>query len=168
MRDQIKQELMATAREEKGAKNTTRSGPRNSAPSATSAAATKASSGDTNDNTGAFPNLTPSTPVPSTPGTQFSPVQRRSDRACPPPRLLRLRHFVRPGLQRRRPLATGDTNSPTSPNQTFGGSGGIQIRHLARSRLPQLGHAAPATARNHLLLGRFGQPLPLHRSPVGR
>ncbi len=84
--------------------------------------------GEGNDNTGAFPNFNAiNTGVPfDTSGTLFSPqynVDQDRDRARLRLRVgadLRLGDGFTAGMR----LATGDSNSPVSPNQSLGGSGG--------------------------------------------
>src|SRR6478609_8890439 len=129
LRDQIKQGLMATAREEEWNKK--------SAPDWTSrfrpfgdirARYEGVYFPDGNDNTGAFPNFNAiNTGAPfDTSGTQFSPqynVDQDRERARLRARLgtdIMLGDSFNSGIR----LATGDTNSPTSPNQTLGGNGG--------------------------------------------
>ncbi|MCB1133149.1 MAG: putative porin, partial [Verrucomicrobiae bacterium] len=129
MRDQIQQELMAQAREEQWGKN--------AAPDWTSKfrpfgdIRTRYEGiyfPDGNDNSGAFPNFNAiNTGAPfDTSGTQFSPqynVDQDRERARLRARIgtdIMLGQGVNGGIR----LATGNDNSPTSTNQTMGGSGG--------------------------------------------
>ena len=166
MRDQIKQELMATAREEKWAAK--------SAPDWTSKfrpfgdIRTRFDAtyfGPGNDDSGAFPNFnainTSSSPF-DTSGTQFSPQYNvDQDR-----RRTRLRArlgsdiMLGEGFNAGVRLATGESNSPTSPNQTLGGSGGDFSKYaiwLDRAFLSY--DAGPGDGQELLfLLGRFDNP----------
>ncbi len=129
MRDQIKQELMAAAREEKWSER--------AAPDWTSkfkpfgdirSRYESVFFADGNDNTGAFPNfnlINNGLPF-DTAGTEFSP-QFNSDQNRNRARLrarigseILLGDNFEGGIR----LVTGETDSPTSPNQTLGGSGG--------------------------------------------
>ena len=129
MRDQIQQELLAQAREEQWGAN--------AAPDWTSkfrpfgdirVRSENTFFPDGNDNTGAFPDFDAiNTGDPfDTSGTQFSP-QRNVDQDRYRSRL-RARFgtdiMLGQGLNGGIRLATGGDNSPTSPNQTLGGSGG--------------------------------------------
>ena len=129
MRDQIQQELMAKAREEKWSEK--------AAPEWTSKfrpfgdirgryEGTFFPAG--NDDTGAFPNFNAINTGPpfDTSGTQFSPqynVNQDRQRTRLRARIgtdIMLGDGFNGGIR----LATGDSNSPTSPNQTLGGAPG--------------------------------------------
>ena len=129
IRDEIKQELMAEARDEKWGGS--------SAPEWTSRIRPFGDIrgryegiffGDGNDNTGAFPNFNAiNTGAPfDTSGTLFSPqynVDQDRNRARLRARFgadIMLGDGFTGGLR----VATGDSNSPVSPNQSLGGSGG--------------------------------------------
>ena len=129
IRDEIKQELMAEAREENWG--------RSDAPEWTSRIRPFGDIrgryegiffGDGNDNTGAFPNFNAiNTGAPfDTSGTLFSPqynVDQDRNRARLRARFgadIMLGDGFTGGLR----VATGDSNSPVSPNQSLGGSGG--------------------------------------------
>ncbi|MES2920318.1 MAG: putative porin [Verrucomicrobiota bacterium] len=166
MRDEIKQELMATAREEQWAAK--------SAPDWTSKfrpfgdIRTRYDGtffGDGNDDTGAFPNFnainTSSTPF-DTSGTQFSPQYNvNEDR-----KRTRLRArlgtdiMLGDGFNAGVRVATGESNSPTSPNQTLGGSGGDFSKYqiwLDRAFVSY--DAGPGDGQELVfLLGRFDNP----------
>ncbi len=166
MRDQIKQELMAHAREQEWAKN--------SSPEWTSKfrpfgdIRTRYESvffpGDSNDNSGSFPNfnsINNGAPF-DTAGTQFSPqynVDQDRNRARLRVRLgtdIMLGDGFNGGIR----LATGESNSPTSPNQSLGGSGGNFSKYaiwLDRAFLSY--DAGPGDGQELLfLLGRFDNP----------
>ena len=129
MRDQIKQELMATAREEKWSEKqypewTSRFRPFGDIRMRFQGDYFP----DGNDDTGAFPNFNAiNTGAPyDTSGTQFAPQYNvNEDRER-----IRLRArfgtdiMLGNGFNGGVRLATGDSNSPTSTNQTLGGSGG--------------------------------------------
>ena len=165
MRDQIKQELMAAAREEKWSEK--------SSPDWTSKFRPF---GDIrgryeslifphgNDNTGAFPNfnaINTGTPFDVS-GTQFSPqynVDQDRQRTRLRARLgtdIMLGDSFNGGIR----LATGDSNSPTSPNQTLGGSGGNFSKYaiwLDRAFLSY--DAGPGDGQELVfLMGRFDNP----------
>jgi hypothetical protein len=129
IRDEIKQELMAEAHDENWGKS--------NAPEWTSrirpfgdirARYESISFGDGNDNTGVFPNFNAiNTGAPfDTSGTLFSPqynVDQDRNRARLRARIgadIMLGDGFTGGLR----VATGDSNSPVSPNQSLGGSGG--------------------------------------------
>ncbi len=145
MRDEIKQELLAQAREEKWSEKATPGWTEKFRPFGdlraryegtffpTTRTAVDPVTGDTvivegNDNTGAFPNFNAiNTGSPfDTSGTQFAPqhnVDQDRDRTRLRARLgtdIMLGDGFNAGVR----VATGDSNSPTSPNQTLGGSGG--------------------------------------------
>ncbi len=165
MRDQIKQELMATAREEKwGGK---------SAPDWTSKFrpfgdlrvrydSTFFSPG--NDSGGKFPNfnaINSGAPF-DTSGNQFSPqynVDQNRERARLRARLgteIMLGDGFNGGIR----LATGDSNSPVSPNQTLGGNGGNFSKYaiwLDRAFLSY--EAGPGDGQDlTFMIGRFDNP----------
>jgi hypothetical protein len=167
MRDQIKQELMAQAREEQwGAK---------SAPDWTSRfrpfgdlrgryEGTWFPAG--NDNTGAFPNFNAiNTGAPydaSKSNPNYAPqydVDQDRNRTR-----LRARFgtdiLLGDGFNAGIRIATGDSNSPTSPNQTLGGSGGNFSKYqiwLDRAFLSY--DAGPGDGQElTFLLGRFDNP----------
>lgn len=165
MRDQIKQELMAQARSEKWSEK--------AAPEWTSKfrpfgdirgryESTFFPAG--NDNTGAFPNFNAiNTGQPfDTAGTQFSPqynVDQDRQRTRLRARLgtdIMLGDGFNGGIR----LATGDSNSPTSTNQTLGGSGGNFSKYqvwLDRAFLSY--DAGPGDGEELVfLMGRFDNP----------
>lgn len=165
MRDQIQQELMARAREEEWSKT--------SAPEWTQTfrpfGDIRVRSENTffpegNDNTGAFPNFNAiNTGAPfDTSGNQFSP-QYNVDQDRQRSRLrarfgteISLDDGFTGGLR----LATGESNSPTSPNQSLGGSGGNFSKYaiwLDRAFVSY--DAGPGDGEElTLLLGRFDNP----------
>lgn len=165
MRDEIKQELMADARKEKWSEK--------SYPEWTSRfrpfGDIRARYEDTffakaNDNTGAFPNFNAiNTGAPfDTSGTQFSP-QYNVDQDRQRTRLrarfgteIMLGDGFNGGIR----LATGDSNSPTSPNQTLGGSGGNFSKYAVWLDRAFLSYdAGPGDGQELLfLLGRFDNP----------
>ena len=165
MRDQIKQELMAAAREEKWSEK--------SAPDWTSkfrpfgdirGRYESIYFADGNDNTGAFPNfnsINNGDPF-DTSGTEFSPqlnVDQDRNRARLRARLgssILLGEGFNAGFR----LATGGSNSPTSPNQTLGGNGGNFSKYqiwLDRAFISY--DAGPGDGEElTFLLGRFDNP----------
>ena len=166
MRDQIKQELMATAREEQWNQK--------SAPDWTSKfrpfgdIRTRYESvffpDDSNDNTGAFLNfnsINNGAPF-DTSGTQFSSqynVDQDRNRARLRARLgteILLGDGFNAGVR----LATGESNSPTSPNQSLGASGGNFSKYsiwLDRAFVSY--DAGPGDGEELVfLLGRFDNP----------
>ena len=166
MRDQIKQELMATAREEKWAAK--------SSPDWTSKfrpfgdIRTRYESvffpGDGNDNTGAFPNfnaINNGAPF-DTAGTQFSPqynVDQDRTRVRLRARLgtdIMLGDGFNAGVR----LATGESNSPTSPNQSLGASGGNFSKYAIWLDRAFVSYDAGPVDGEELvfLLGRFDNP----------
>lgn len=165
MRDEIKQELMAEAREGKWSEKqypewTSRFRPFGDIRARYEAVYFP----DGNDNTGAFPNFNAiNTGSPfDTSGTQFSPqynVDRDRTRAR-----LRARAgteiLLGDGFNAGVRLATGDSNSPTSPNQTLGGNGGNFSKYaiwLDRAFLSY--DAGPGDGEELVfLLGRFDSP----------
>lgn len=165
MRDEIQQELMAKAREENWSGK--------SAPDWTSKFRPFGDIRgryesylfpDGNDNTGSFPNFNAiNTGAPfDTAGTQFSPqfnVDRDRDRARLRARVgteIMLGDGFNGGIR----LATGDSNTPVSPNQTLGGSGGNFSKYqiwLDRAFLSY--DAGPGDGQELVfLMGRFDNP----------
>jgi len=165
MRDQIKQELMATAREEKWSEK--------SSPDWTSrfrpfgdlrVRYESIMFGDGNDNTGAFPNFNAiNTGSPfDTSGTQFSPqynVDQDRNRARLRARIgteIMLGDGFEGGIR----LATGDSSTPASTNQTFGASGGSFSKYsiwLDRAFLSY--DAGPGDGQElKFMIGRFDNP----------
>jgi len=165
MRDQIKQELMAQARSEKWSEK--------SAPDWTSKfrpfgdirgryESTMFPAG--NDNSGAFPNFNAiNTGAPfDTSGVQFSPqynVDQNRQRERLRARLgtdIMLGEGFNAGIR----IATGDSNTPTSTNQTLGGSGGNFSKYqvwLDRAFLSY--DAGPGDGEELVfLMGRFDNP----------
>ena len=165
MRDQIKQELMAQAREEKWSEKnypewTSRFRPFGDFRGRYDGVYF----GNSNDNTGAFPNFNAiNTGDPfDTSGTQFSPqynVDQDRQRARLRARFgtdLLLGDGFNGGIR----LATGESNSPTSPNQTLGASGGNFSKYaiwLDRAFLSY--DAGPGDGEELVfMLGRFDNP----------
>ncbi|MCX6874655.1 MAG: putative porin [Verrucomicrobia bacterium] len=165
MRDEIKQELMAQAHEEQWSDK--------AAPGWTSKfrpfgdlrvryESTVFPEG--NDNTGAFPNfnaINTGTPF-DTSGFLFSP-QHNVDQDRQRTRLrarLGTEIMLGDGFNGGIRLATGENNSPTSPNQSLGGSGGNFSKYaiwLDRAFLSY--EAGPGDGKElTLLLGRFDNP----------
>jgi len=165
IRDEIKQELMAEAAEQDWGKS--------SAPEWTSRIRPfgdfrgryeSIMFGDGNDNTGSFPNFNAiNTGAPfDTSGTLFSPqynVDQDRNRARLRARIgadIMLGDGFTAGMR----VATGDSNSPVSPNQSLGGSGGnfskysiwLDRAFLAYDVLPDEDHELS------LLVGRFDNP----------
>jgi len=167
MRDQIKQELMAQAREEKWSQKQYPEWTSKFRPFGDFRGRYEGTYfGEDNDNTGAFPNFNAiNTGSPfDTSGTQFSPqynVDQDRERTR-----LRARFgtdiLLGDGFNGGIRLATGDTNSPTSPNQTLGGSGGNFSKYaiwLDRAFLSY--DAGPGNGDGEelvFLLGRFDNP----------
>jgi len=180
MRDQIKQELMAAAREEKWSEK--------SAPDWTSKfkpfgdirgryestffPTTKTAIGPGgepviiagNDNTGVFPNFNAiNTGQPfDTSGTQFSP-QYNADQDRNRTRIrarIGTEIMLGDGFEGGIRLATGESNSPTSPNQSLGANGGNFSKYsiwLDRAFLSY--DAGPGDGQElKFLLGRFDNP----------
>ncbi len=167
MRDQIKQELMAAAREEKWSGK--------SSPDWTSkfkpfgdirGRYDSVFFADGNDNTGAFPNFNAiNTGAPfDTSGTQFSP-QYNADQDRNRTRLrvrLGTEIMLGDGFNGGIRLATGESNSPTSPNQSLGANGGnfskyaiwLDRAFLSYDAGPRLGDGQELT----FLIGRFDNP----------
>lgn len=165
MRDQIQQELLAHAREEQWG--------RNAAPEWTSkirpfgdfrGRSENVFFPDGNDNTGAFPNFNSiNTGSPfDTAGTQFSPqynVDQDRHRARLRARIgaeIMLGDGFNGGIR----LATGDSNSPTSTNQTLGGSGGNFSKYAVWLDRAFVSYdAGPGDGEELVfLLGRFDNP----------
>lgn len=167
MRDQIQQELMAKAREENwsGAREPDWTG--KFRPFGDLRVRSENTFfPDGNDNSGAFPNFNAiNTGSPfDTSGTQFSP-QHNVDQDRHRVRLraragtdILLGEGFNAGLR----VATGDSNSPTSTNQTLGGSGGNFSKYaiwLDRAFLSY--DAGPGNGDGEeltFLLGRFDNP----------
>jgi hypothetical protein len=165
MRDEIKQELMAQAREEKWSAK--------AAPDWTSKVRPYGDIRlryegtffpDGNDNTGAFPNFNAINTGPpfDTSGSQFSP-QYNVDQDRQRTRLrarIGAEIMLGDGFTGGVRLATGDSNSPTSPNQSLGGSGGNFSKYaiwLDRAFLSY--DAGPGDGEElTLLAGRFDNP----------
>jgi hypothetical protein len=165
MRDQIQQELMAQAREEKWSEKeypewTSRLKPFGDF----RLRSENTFFPDGNDNTGAFPNFQAiNTGAPyDTSGTQFSPqlnVDQDRHRAR-----IRARFgtefMLGDGFNGGIRLATGSDNSPTTTNQSLGGSGGNFSRYaiwLDRAFVSY--DAGPGDGEELLLLlGRFDNP----------
>lgn len=165
MRDQIQQELMAQAREEKWSEKeypewTSRLKPFGDF----RLRSENTFFPDGNDNTGAFPNFQSiNTGAPyDTSGTQFSPqlnVDQDRHRAR-----IRARFgtefMLGDGFNGGIRLATGSDNSPTTTNQSLGGSGGNFSRYaiwLDRAFVSY--DAGPGDGEELLLLlGRFDNP----------
>jgi hypothetical protein len=165
MRDQIKQELMAAAREEKWSEKqypewTSRFRPFGDIRTRWESTIFP----DGNDDSGAFPNFNAiNTGQPfDTSGNQFSPqynVDQNRDRIRMRARLgtdIMLGDGFNAGVR----LATGDSSSPTSTNQTFGGSGGGFSKYsiwLDRAFLSY--DAGPGDGQElTFLVGRFDNP----------
>ena len=165
MRDEIKQDLMAQAREEKWSEK--------AAPDWTSKfrpygdirvryEGTFFPAG--NDNTGAFPNFNAINTGPpfDTTGNQFSP-QYNVDQDRQRTRLyarLGTEIMLGDGFNGGLGIGTGDSNSPTSLNQTLGGSGGNFSKYaiwLDRAFVSY--DAGPGDGEElTFLLGRFNNP----------
>ena len=165
MRDQIKQELMAQARSEKWSEKaapewTTKFRPFGDIRGRYESTFFPAG----NDNSGSFPNFNAiNTGAPfDTAGTQFSPqynVDQDRQRARLRARLgtdIMLGDGFNAGIR----IATGDSNTPTSTNQTLGGSGGNFSKYqvwLDRAFLSY--DAGPGDGEELvLLMGRFDNP----------
>ena len=165
MRDQIKQELMAAAREEKWSGKTTPDWTSKFRPFGDIRGRYEGTFFPAgNDNTGAFPNFNAiDTGAPfDTAGNQFSPqynVDQDRERSR-----LRARFgtdiMLGDGFNGGIRLATGDSNSPTSPNQTLGGSGGNFSKYAIWLDRAFLGYdAGPGDGQELvLLMGRFDNP----------
>jgi hypothetical protein len=165
MRDQIKQELMAAAREEKWSEKQYPEWTSRFRPFGDIRARWESTIfPDGNDNSGAFPNFNAiNTGQPfDTSGNQFSPqynVDQYRDRIRMRARLgtdIMLGDGFNAGVR----LATGDSNSPTSTNQTLGGSGGDFSKYaiwLDRAFLSY--DAGPGDGQElTFLVGRFDNP----------
>ena len=165
MRDQIQQELMAQAREEKWSEK--------QYPEWTSkfkpfgdirGRYENVFFPDGNDSSGVFPNFNAiNTGAPfDTAGNQFSP-QYNVDQDRQRTRLrarIGTEIMLGDGFNGGIRLATGDSNSPTSPNQTLGGSGGNFSKYaiwLDRAFLSY--DAGPGDGEElTFMLGRFDNP----------
>jgi hypothetical protein len=165
MRDEIKQELMAQAREEKWSEKRYPEWTDKFRPFGDLRGRYEGVYfGEGNDNTGAFPNFNAiNTGAPfDTSGTQFSPqynVDQDRERARLRARVgtdIMLGEGFNGGLR----IATGDSNSPTSPNQTLGGNGGNFSKYaiwLDRAFLSY--DAGPGDGQELVfMLGRFDNP----------
>lgn len=165
MRDQIKQELMAQAREEKWGETHSPDWTSKFRPFGDIRGRYESVMfGDGNDNSGAFPNFNAiNTGAPfDTAGTQFSPqynVDQDRNRARIRARVgtdIMLGDSFNGGIR----LATGDSNSPVTTNQTLGGSGGNFSKYsiwLDRAFISY--DAGPGDGEElKFLLGRFDQP----------
>ncbi|MEO8616194.1 MAG: putative porin [Luteolibacter sp.] len=165
MRDQIKQELMAAAREEKWSEKSSPDWTSKFKPFGDIRGRYESTFFPTgNANTGAFPNFNAiNTGAPfDTSGTQFSPqynVDQDRNRTRIRVRLgteIMLGDGFNGGIR----LATGESNSPTSPNQSLGASGGNFSKYaiwLDRAFLSY--DAGPGDGQELVfLLGRFDNP----------
>ncbi len=165
MRDEIKQELMAQAREEKWGETHSEDWTSKFKPFGDIRGRYESTMfQDSNDNTGAFPNfnsINSGSPF-DTSGTQFSP-QYNVDKDRTRTRLrarfgteIMLGDGFNGGIR----LATGESNSPTSPNQTLGGSGGNFSKYaiwLDRAFLSY--DAGPGDGEELVfMMGRFDNP----------
>jgi hypothetical protein len=165
MRDQIQQELMAQAREEKWSEKHYPEWTEKFRPFGD----IRVRSENTffpegNDNSGAFPNFNAiNTGAPfDTSGTQFSPqynVDQNRDRARLRARIgteIMLGDGFNGGIR----LATGDSNSPTSTNQSLGGSGGNFSKYAVWLDRAFISYdAGPGDGEElKFMLGRFDNP----------
>ena len=165
MRDEIKQDLMAQAREEEWSKQ--------AAPSWTSkfrpfgdlrVRSENTLFPDGNDNSGAFPNFNAiNTGAPfDTSGTLFSP-QHNVDQDRHRMRLrarIGTEILLGDGFNGGIRLATGDSSGPTSTNQTLGGSGGNFSKYAVWLDRAFIGYTfGPGDGDEAVaLLGRFDNP----------
>ena len=165
MRDEIKQDLMAQAREEEWGKS--------EAPSWTSkfrpfgdirVRSENTFFTDGNDNTGSFPNFNAiNTGAPfDTSGTQFSP-QYNADQDRHRARLrarLGAEIMLGDGFSSGLRIGTGDSNTPTSTNQTLGGSGGNFSKYAVWLDRAYIGYTfGPGDGDDAtVMLGRFDNP----------
>ena len=165
MRDQIQQELMAQAREENWGGNKTKDWTSRLIPFGDIRLRSEnIFFEDGNNNTGAFPNfasINSGSPFDTT-GTVFSP-QYNVDQDRYRPRLraragaeILLGEGFNAGLR----VATGDSNSPTSPNQTLGGGdGNFSKYNLWLDRAFITYDAGPGDGEELLFMaGRFDNP----------
>jgi|LakMenEpi03Aug12_release.lakeMendotaPanAssembly.Ray.scaffolds.fasta_scaffold22217_5 hypothetical protein len=165
MRDQIQQELMAQAREENWGGNKTSDWTSRLVPFGDIRLRSENLFFDEgNNNTGAFPNfaaINSGSPFDTT-GTVFSP-QYNVDQDRYRPRLraragaeILLGEGFNAGVR----VATGDSNSPTSPNQTLGGSeGNFSKYNLWLDRAFITYDAGPGDGEELLFMaGRFDNP----------
>jgi polyhydroxyalkanoate synthesis regulator phasin len=165
MRDQIQQELMAQAREENWGANKTEDWTSRLIPFGDIRLRSEnIFFEDGNNNTGAFPNfaaINSGSPFDTT-GTVFSP-QYNVDQDRYRPRLraragaeILLGEGFNAGLR----VATGDSNSPTSPNQTLGGGeGNFSKYNLWLDRAFITYDAGPGDGEELLFMaGRFDNP----------
>ncbi len=165
MRDQIKQELMAQARSEKWSEKTEPEWTSKFRPFGDIRGRYEGTFFPAgNDNSGAFPNFNAiNTGAPfDTAGNQFSP-QYNVDQNRQRPRLrarLGTDIMLGEGFNAGVRIATGDSNSPTSTNQTLGGSGGNFSKYqvwLDRAFLSY--DAGPGDGEELVfLMGRFDNP----------
>lgn len=165
MRDQIQQELMAAAREEKWSEKHYPEWTEKFRPFGDIRVRSENTFfPDGNDNSGAFPNFNAiNTGAPfDTSGTQFSPqynVDQNRDRARLRARVgteIMLGDGFNGGIR----LATGDSNSPTSTNQTLGGSGGNFSKYAVWLDRAFVSYdAGPGDGEElKFMLGRFDNP----------
>ena len=165
MRDQIQQELMAQAREENWGANKTEDWTSRLIPFGDIRLRSEnIFFEDGNNNTGAFPNfaaINSGSPFDTT-GNVFSP-QYNVDQERYRPRLraragaeILLGEGFNAGLR----VATGDSNSPTSPNQTLGGGqGNFSKYNLWLDRAFITYDAGPGDGEELLFMaGRFDNP----------
>ena len=165
MRDQIQQELMEQAREENWGANKTEDWTSRLIPFGDIRLRSEnIFFEDGNNNTGAFPNfaaINSGSPFDTT-GTVFSP-QYNVDQDRYRPRLraragaeILLGEGFNAGLR----VATGDSNSPTSPNQTLGGGeGNFSKYNLWLDRAFITYDAGPGDGEELLFMaGRFDNP----------
>jgi hypothetical protein len=171
MRDEIKQELMAQAREEKWSEKSSPDWTSKFRPFGDIRGRYESDMfGEGNDNTGAFPNFDAINTGSSfnTAGTEFPPqynVDQDRTRARLRTRLgvdMLLGQGFNAGIR----LATGSDNSPVSVNQTLGGSGGNFSKYqvwLDRAFLSY--DAGPGDGEElTFMMGRFDNPF--FSSPV--
>ncbi len=165
MRDEIKQELMAQAREEKWNEKNSPDWTSKFRPFGDFRGRYEGTFfPDGNDNTGSFPDFNAiNTGAPfDTTGSQFSP-QYNVDQDRHRTRLrarLGTEIMLGDGFNGGIRLATGESNSPTSPNQTLGGSGGNFSKYaiwLDRAFISY--DAGPGDGEELVfLLGRYDNP----------
>lgn len=165
IRDEIKQELMAEARDENWGKSSTPEWTSTFRPFGDIRGRYEGIFfGDGNDNTGAFPNFNAiNTGAPfDTSGTLFSPqynVDQNRNRARLRARIgadIMLGEGFIAGMR----VATGDSNSPVSPNQSLGGSGGNFSKYQIWLDRAFIGYDAVKNEDQELsfLVGRFENP----------
>jgi len=165
MRDEIKQELMAQAREESWARQAIPEWTSKFRPFGDIRGRYEGSFfPEGNDNSGAFPNfnaINSGAPFDTT-GTQFSP-QHNVDQSRNRTRLrtrLGADLMLGEGLNAGVRIATGEGNSPTSTNQTLGGSGGNFSKYAVWLDRAFISYdAGPGDGEElTLMLGRFDNP----------